>query len=254
MPLAVLATRAPGAPRRPSASRCSQDARVDPLALAVTIGLTALAGIACGVLPALHLSHGDRGKALAGATHQRSAWRSSASARNALVVAEVALACVLLVGAGLLFRSFRRSAAGRARLPAAARDGVARRHTRAGSPQQPSDATLLRRRAAARRGAARGRGRRPERHPAARPQPHLGRGRGRRPVSGGPVPARLPAHRRPALPAGDADPARRRPLLRRARRRDRRKGGHHQREPGAAAVARSRRRRPADGRRTAART
>ena len=29
---------------------------VDPMALAVTIGLTALAGIACGVLPALHLA------------------------------------------------------------------------------------------------------------------------------------------------------------------------------------------------------
>lgn len=80
-----------------------QNASVDPLALVVTIGLTTLAGIACGVLPALHLS---RGQTLQNATHQRTAGRSSSTARSSLVVAEVALACLLLVGAGLLFRSF----------------------------------------------------------------------------------------------------------------------------------------------------
>jgi putative ABC transport system permease protein len=81
-----------------------QDARVDPTALAVTIALTTVAGIACGVLPALRLS--GRSQGLQDATHQRSAGRSTAAARNSLVVAEVALACVLLVGAGLLIRSF----------------------------------------------------------------------------------------------------------------------------------------------------
>jgi putative ABC transport system permease protein len=81
-----------------------QNASVDPLALAVTIGLTGLAGIACGVLPALHLSAGHGSQQ--NATQQRSAGRSSAVARNTLVVVEVALACMLLVGAGLLLRSF----------------------------------------------------------------------------------------------------------------------------------------------------
>jgi putative ABC transport system permease protein len=81
-----------------------QNAAVNPLALAVTIGVTALAGLACGLLPAWHLSRGRH--SLQNATHQRSAGRSATAARNILVVAEVALACVLLVGAGLLIRSF----------------------------------------------------------------------------------------------------------------------------------------------------
>jgi len=83
-----------------------QNTSVDPTALAVTIGLTALSGIACGVLPAIYLSHGQRSQTLQNATHQRSAGRSSGRARSALIIAEVALACTLLVGAGLLFRSF----------------------------------------------------------------------------------------------------------------------------------------------------
>jgi putative ABC transport system permease protein len=82
------------------------DASVDGTALAVTIGLTLLAGIACGVLPALHLAWGHRSQGLQNATHQRTAGRSATGARDALIVAEVALACVLLVGAGLLLRSF----------------------------------------------------------------------------------------------------------------------------------------------------
>jgi predicted permease len=81
-------------------------ASVDPVALAVTIGLTLLAGIACGVLPALHLTGSQRNQGLQNATHQRTAGRSTTLARDTLIVAEVALACMLLVGAGLLLRSF----------------------------------------------------------------------------------------------------------------------------------------------------
>lgn len=83
-----------------------QDARVDPTALAVTVGVTALAGIACGLLPALYLSGKQRSQTLENATHQRSAGRSAGFARSSLIVAEVALACILLVAAGLLVRSF----------------------------------------------------------------------------------------------------------------------------------------------------
>ncbi|HUG12045.1 MAG TPA: ABC transporter permease [Opitutaceae bacterium] len=83
-----------------------QEATVDPVALAVTTGLTALAGLACGLLPAFHLTLHQRAQSSQISSHQRTAGRSSAIARNALVVSEVALACVLLVGAGLLLRSF----------------------------------------------------------------------------------------------------------------------------------------------------
>ncbi|MFO1501708.1 MAG: ABC transporter permease [Verrucomicrobiota bacterium] len=83
-----------------------QNASVDFVALAVTIGITTLAGIACGLLPAFHLAGGHDARGPQDATHQRSAGRSAAFARSALIVAEVALACMLLVCAGLLLRSF----------------------------------------------------------------------------------------------------------------------------------------------------
>jgi putative ABC transport system permease protein len=83
-----------------------QSASVDRIALAVTIGLTTLAGIACGLLPAFQLARDQNAHASQEATHQRSAGRSATAARGILVVTEVALACVLLVGAGLLIRSF----------------------------------------------------------------------------------------------------------------------------------------------------
>ena len=50
-----------------------QGASVDPLALVVSIGLTFLAGIACGILPALHLTRTHKSQGLQHATHQRSA-------------------------------------------------------------------------------------------------------------------------------------------------------------------------------------
>ena len=83
-----------------------QGATVDPAALAVALGVTTLTGVACGLLPAVYLSRGHGGRSLQNATHQRSAGRSAGFVRSGLIVTEVALACILLVGAGLLFRSF----------------------------------------------------------------------------------------------------------------------------------------------------
>lgn len=83
-----------------------QDASVDFTALGVTILLTTVAGIICGVLPAVYLTHGKSASTLHNASHQRTAGRTASAARGTLVIAEVALACVLLVSAGLLLRSF----------------------------------------------------------------------------------------------------------------------------------------------------
>jgi len=107
LPLAALATSAL-ARLQTFGVPLLQDTKLDPLALAVTVGLTSLAGVACGILPALYLSRGHHGQALQAASHQRSDGRSAAASRNALVVAEVALASILLVGAGLLIRSFEK--------------------------------------------------------------------------------------------------------------------------------------------------
>ena len=70
------------------------------------LALTTLAGLAFGAVPAWQAARSDpraeleRSSRRAGGTHR--------GARSALVVAEVALALVLLVGSGLLLRSLRR--------------------------------------------------------------------------------------------------------------------------------------------------
>lgn len=83
-----------------------EGASVDSLVLAVTIGLTTLAGCACGLLPAVHLSLDHHHATRQNTSSRHSAGRATALARSSLVVVEVALACTLLVGAGLLLRSF----------------------------------------------------------------------------------------------------------------------------------------------------
>jgi putative ABC transport system permease protein len=69
-------------------------------------GVTILIGLAVGLIPALHVSHVDLHTGL-----QQSSRRSTGGqrlTRRALVVTEVALALLLLVGAGLLLRSLGR--------------------------------------------------------------------------------------------------------------------------------------------------
>jgi len=77
---------------------------VDGSVLAFAVAVTALVGIVIGLAPALQAS-----RHLQASLQQRSARvaRGHRVARRTLVVAEVALALVLLVGAGLLLRSLR---------------------------------------------------------------------------------------------------------------------------------------------------
>jgi putative ABC transport system permease protein len=79
---------------------------IDALALVVTVSLTTLAGCLCGVLPALQLWRHDAHNALNATNMRGGTSRDAARMRQSLVIAEIALACVLLVGAGLLVRSF----------------------------------------------------------------------------------------------------------------------------------------------------
>lgn len=71
--------------------------------------LAVLTGIVVGLLPAMRVSRVDIGESLK--EHTRTSTSGRAHLQSALVVCEVALALVLLVGAGLMIQSFRRLAA-----------------------------------------------------------------------------------------------------------------------------------------------
>lgn len=80
--------------------------RVDPTALIFTLVVTLVTGIVIGLAPALQLSQGRAWTTLNEASRGSSEGRRSGLVRELLVVGEVALAFVLLVGGGLLLRSF----------------------------------------------------------------------------------------------------------------------------------------------------
>jgi putative ABC transport system permease protein len=80
--------------------------RLDAAVFVVGAALTTLIGLLVGVLPALHLTRGDLHEGIREVS-RRTGGRHR-GIRSALVVAEVSLAFVLLVGAGLLFRSVHR--------------------------------------------------------------------------------------------------------------------------------------------------
>jgi predicted permease len=73
-----------------------------------SFGIAMLAGIGFGVAPALQISRPDLEATLRESGRGGSASRRQTRARNLLVVCQIALALVLLVGAGLLLESFER--------------------------------------------------------------------------------------------------------------------------------------------------
>ena len=97
---ALLVVSPPGLPRANAIA-------VDGAVFAFGFGITTLIGMAIGIIPALHLSRRDLHMALQQAS-KRSTDGYHHRTRRTLVVAEVALAIVLLVGAGLLSRSMQR--------------------------------------------------------------------------------------------------------------------------------------------------
>ena len=81
---------------------------MDLRVLLFAVGVSLLTGIAFGVFPALQLSRTDLNTTLREEGASTSVGRERARMRSLLVVGQVALSLLLLIGAGLLLRSFAR--------------------------------------------------------------------------------------------------------------------------------------------------
>jgi putative ABC transport system permease protein len=84
----------------------AQEVGVDATVFAFTLGLSLLTGLLFGLLPALHASSPDLQSTLRDGA-KGAGDRRGRRTRSSLVFAEVALAIILLVSAGLLIRSLR---------------------------------------------------------------------------------------------------------------------------------------------------
>ncbi|HEX5581012.1 MAG TPA: ABC transporter permease [Gemmatimonadaceae bacterium] len=84
-----------------------QEVRVDGAVILFSLALALLTGLLFGLAPAMRLSRGALHDSLKEGA-RGAAGGAATRIRNALVLSEVALALVLLVGAGLLVRSFER--------------------------------------------------------------------------------------------------------------------------------------------------
>jgi putative ABC transport system permease protein len=83
-----------------------EDIQLNVTVLVFTIAISSVAGIFFGIVPALQAARADV-NAFLNQTRGAKAGSSSSRMRRALVVAEVALACVLLVGAGFMVKSMQ---------------------------------------------------------------------------------------------------------------------------------------------------
>src|SRR3954468_3415013 len=81
--------------------------RLDWKVLLLTAALSVLTGLLCGLAPALQASVGTINADLGETSGRGSEGRRTGRTRDGLVTAEIAVALVLLAGAGLLLRSFR---------------------------------------------------------------------------------------------------------------------------------------------------
>jgi predicted permease len=96
---ALVALSPPGLPR-------AHAIRVDASVFLFALAITTLIGVVVGFMPALDASGADLHAELQQSSRHTTGGRQTT--RHALVVAEIALALVLLVGAGLLLRSLQR--------------------------------------------------------------------------------------------------------------------------------------------------
>ena len=84
------------------------EASLNPAVMAFTMALAVLTGLVFGLVPALTVLRGSMSTVLKDDSARGSASKSTGFTRSTLVVVETALALVLLVGAGLLVKSFLR--------------------------------------------------------------------------------------------------------------------------------------------------
>jgi putative ABC transport system permease protein len=84
------------------------EASLNSAVLAFTTALALITGLVFGLVPAMAITRGNTNTLLKEDTARGSASRGTGLTRTLLVVAETALALVLLVGAGLLVKSFAR--------------------------------------------------------------------------------------------------------------------------------------------------
>lgn len=84
------------------------EASLNPAVLAFTIALTLVTGLVFGLAPALAVTRGNTNALLKEDTARGSAGKRTGVTRATLVIVETALALVLLVGSGLLIKSFAR--------------------------------------------------------------------------------------------------------------------------------------------------
>jgi putative ABC transport system permease protein len=80
---------------------------IDLKVLAFTAAVSVLTGVIAGILPALHLSRANVSHALKQGLGRTDTDSGGNRTRSVLVVAEVSLSLVLLIGAGLMIRSFQ---------------------------------------------------------------------------------------------------------------------------------------------------
>ena len=82
------------------------DARIDARLFLFALASAAVTGLLVGIVPAIQISAGNLNAVLTETGRGGTTSRSGRAVRNLLVVGEVALAVVVLIGAGLLMRSF----------------------------------------------------------------------------------------------------------------------------------------------------
>jgi predicted permease len=82
------------------------ESQIDTTVLAFTFGISLLASLLFGLVPAIHATRVDLNETLKQGAARAVVGGSASNIRHALVVAEIALSVILLTGAGLLIKSF----------------------------------------------------------------------------------------------------------------------------------------------------